>query len=51
MRRRGQTRLSHVRARADSALTALQEALEAYASPSLSFQVFALALRDAFGHA
>ncbi len=41
----------HVRARADTALTALQEALEAYASPSLSFQVFALALRDAFGHA
>ncbi|WP_189073471.1 DNA polymerase III [Deinococcus sedimenti] len=41
----------HVRARADTALTAVQEALEAYASPSLSFQVFALALRDAFGHA
>ncbi|MCD0159457.1 DNA polymerase III, partial [Deinococcus sp. 6GRE01] len=36
---------------ADSALSALQEALEAYASPSLSFQVFALALRDALGHA
>ena len=41
----------HVRARADTALTALQGALEAYASPSLSFQVFALALRGAFGHA
>ncbi|GAA0513304.1 DNA polymerase III [Deinococcus depolymerans] len=41
----------HQRARADSALNALQEALEAYASPSLSFQVFALALRDALGHA
>lgn len=39
---------AHQRARADSALSALQEALEAYASPSLSFQVFALALRDAF---
>lgn len=41
----------HQRARADTALSALQEALEAYASPSLSFQVFALALRDALGHA
>ncbi|RJF72572.1 DNA polymerase III [Deinococcus cavernae] len=42
-------RPAHQRARADTALSALQEALEAYASPSLSFQVFALALRDAFG--
>ncbi|THF85892.1 DNA polymerase III [Deinococcus sp. KSM4-11] len=39
---------AHQRARADSALDALQGALEAYASPSLAFQVFALALRDAF---
>ncbi|MBB5377267.1 hypothetical protein HNQ07_002740 [Deinococcus metalli] len=38
---------AHQRARADSALDALQGALEAYASPSLAFQVFALALRDA----
>ncbi|UQN07542.1 DNA polymerase III [Deinococcus sp. QL22] len=37
------------RARADTALDALQAALEAYASPSLSFQVFVLGLRDAFG--
>lgn len=42
-------RPAHERAKADTALNALQEALEAYASPSLSFQVFALALRDAFG--
>lgn len=41
-------RPAHERARADTALLALQEALEAYASPSLSFQVFALALREAF---
>ncbi|WP_295815404.1 DNA polymerase III [uncultured Deinococcus sp.] len=41
---------AHQRARADTALDALQGALEAYASPSLAFQVFALALRDAFGH-
>lgn len=40
----------HQRARADTALDALQTALEAYASPSLSFQVFALHLRDAFGY-
>ncbi|MCP2015317.1 hypothetical protein L1280_002478 [Deinococcus sp. HSC-46F16] len=39
----------HGRARADTALEALQSALEAYASPSLSFQVFALRLREAFG--
>lgn len=39
------------RARADTALDELQGALEAYASPSLSFQVFALALRSAFGDA
>jgi DNA polymerase-3 subunit delta' len=39
------------RARADTALEALQTALEAYASPSLSFQVFALALREALGAA
>ena len=39
----------HTRASADKALQALQEALEAYANPSLSFQVFALALREAFG--
>ncbi|GGM12250.1 DNA polymerase III subunit delta' [Deinococcus aerophilus] len=39
----------HQRARADTALEALQAALEAYASPSLSFQVLALALRAAFG--
>lgn len=37
------------RARADTALEALQAALEAYASPSLSFQVFALRVREAFG--
>ncbi|MBI0445082.1 DNA polymerase III [Deinococcus sp. DB0503] len=43
------TRSSHARARADAALDALQAALEAYASPSLSFQVFALNLREAFG--
>ncbi|MFC4426512.1 DNA polymerase III [Deinococcus navajonensis] len=41
----------HQRARADAALLALQEALEAYASPSLSFQVLALRLREALGHA
>lgn len=41
----------HQRARADTALEALQAALESYASPSLSFQVFALNLRDALGHA
>ena len=40
---------THQRARADTALDALQAALEAYASPSLSFQVFVLGLRDAFG--
>ncbi|UWX65694.1 DNA polymerase III [Deinococcus rubellus] len=40
-----------VRAAADTALEALQEALEAYANPGLSFQVFALTLRDAFGEA
>ncbi|PTA68884.1 AAA family ATPase [Deinococcus arcticus] len=40
----------HERARADAALSALQDALEAYASPSLSFQVFALSLREAFGY-
>lgn len=38
----------HERARADTALENLQAALEAYASPSLSFQVFALTVRDAF---
>ncbi|CAM3606413.1 DNA polymerase III [Deinococcus frigens] len=43
------TRPAHERARADSALDALQSALEAYASPSLSFQVFALNVREAFG--
>ncbi|SEJ45308.1 DNA polymerase III, delta prime subunit [Deinococcus reticulitermitis] len=37
------------RARADTALSDLQAALEAYANPALSFQVFALALREAFG--
>ncbi|GAA5514156.1 hypothetical protein Dcar01_02909 [Deinococcus carri] len=42
-------RSPHERARADTALDALQGALEAYASPSLSFQVFALRLREAFG--
>ena len=42
-------RPAHQRARADAALDALQSALEAYASPSLSFQVFALNVRDAFG--
>lgn len=41
----------HARAKADTALDALQAALEAYASPSLSFQVFALNLRDALGDA
>ncbi|WP_019588785.1 DNA polymerase III subunit delta' [Deinococcus apachensis] len=40
---------AHERARADAALEALQTALEAYASPSLSFQVFALNLREALG--
>ncbi|MBB5235859.1 DNA polymerase III subunit delta' [Deinococcus budaensis] len=40
---------AHERARADTALEALQAALEAYASPSLSFQVFALRVREAFG--
>ncbi|WP_027460608.1 DNA polymerase III [Deinococcus murrayi] len=39
----------HERARADTALSALEDALAAYASPSLSFQVFALRLREAFG--
>lgn len=43
------TRSAHQRARADTALEALQAALEAYASPSLSFQVFALRVREAFG--
>ncbi|GGL91660.1 DNA polymerase III [Deinococcus aerolatus] len=42
-------RPAHQRARADTALDALQGALEAYASPSLSFQVFALGVREAFG--
>ncbi|MDO4246237.1 MAG: DNA polymerase III [Deinococcus sp.] len=42
-------RLPHQRARADLALDALEQALEAYANPALSFQVFALALREAFG--
>ena len=42
-------RLPHQRARADHALSALETALEAYANPALSFQVFALALREAFG--
>ena len=42
-------RPAHQRARADSALDDLQSALEAYASPSLSFQVFALNVRQAFG--
>ena len=42
-------RSAHERARADTALEALQGALEAYASTSLSFQVFALRLREAFG--
>lgn len=39
------------RARADTALEALQGALESYASPGLSFQVFALQLREALGDA
>ncbi len=39
-----------VRVGADRALESLQEALEAYANPGLSFQVFALALREAFGY-
>lgn len=43
------TRPSYERARADTALTALEAALEAYAHPGLSFQVFALNLREAFG--
>ena len=42
-------RLPQQRARADLALSALEAALEAYANPALSFQVFALALREAFG--
>ncbi|GGO36524.1 AAA family ATPase [Deinococcus humi] len=42
-------RPAHQRARADAALDTLQSALEAYASPSLSYQVFALNVRDAFG--
>ena len=37
------------RARADTALSELQAALETYANPALSFQVFALALREALG--
>ena len=40
-----------VRAAADLALEALQEALESYANPGLSFQVLALSLRSAFGAA
>jgi DNA polymerase III subunit delta' len=40
---------AHTRAAADLALEALQEALESYANPGLSFQVFALRLRSAFG--
>lgn len=43
------TRTPGQRAQADTALDALQQALESYASPSLSFQVFALRLREAFG--
>ncbi|EYB69022.1 DNA polymerase III subunit [Deinococcus phoenicis] len=43
------THAPQARARADAALDALQDALEAYASPSLSFQVFGLNLREAFG--
>ncbi|MEF2279965.1 DNA polymerase III [Deinococcus sp. YIM 134068] len=43
------TQSAHARARADTALEALQSALEAYANPALSFQVFALALREALG--
>ena len=42
-------RLPQQRARADLALSALETGLEAYANPALSFQVFALALREAFG--
>ena len=42
-------RPSHERARADTALEALRAALEAYANPGLSFQVFALRVREAFG--
>lgn len=37
------------RAQADSALEALQAALEAYANPALSFQVFVMRLREALG--
>lgn len=37
------------RAKADDALSALEAALEAYANPALSFQVFALRLREALG--
>ncbi|GGJ88430.1 DNA polymerase III [Deinococcus aquiradiocola] len=40
-----------VRAAADTALERLLSALEVYASPSLSFQVFVLDLRAAFGEA
>ncbi|WP_420595230.1 DNA polymerase III [Deinococcus sp.] len=40
---------SSVRAEADDALEALLAALEAYANPGLSFQVFALSLRQALG--
>lgn len=43
------TRSPHERARADAALDALQAAQEAYANAGLSFQVFALNLREAFG--
>ncbi|AWN24722.1 DNA polymerase III [Deinococcus irradiatisoli] len=43
------TEAAAVRAGADQALEALLEVLEAYANPGLSFQVFALALREAFG--
>ncbi|WP_291425661.1 DNA polymerase III subunit delta' [Deinococcus sp.] len=45
------TSVPHQRAQADTALDDLQQALEAYASPSLSFQVFGLRLREAFGEA
>ena len=39
----------HTRASLDTALDALEQALEAYANPSLSFMAFALAAREALG--
>ncbi len=43
-------RSAQQRAKADMALDQLQQALEAYVSPSLGFQVFVLKLREALGY-